>query len=214
MSFVSNVSALALDGRSDCVCGSWDRNRPISESTGSIPTAMRNRQVNLATPTTEPEAQSINHENESEWSQTRPGERCLIRISAADTNGAYSVVEIVSDARDGTPMHIHQNEDEHFVILEGTARIASGEEILDAAAGTSITLRRGVPHAWCNPSNSRLRMVVIASPGGCEEILRLIAKGGNVDIMALFGEIRRSERRPNAVLLTYARPSWPNIVRC
>jgi hypothetical protein len=28
-------------------------------------------------------------------------------------------------------------------------------------------------------------MVAIASPGGCEEILRLIAKGGDIDVMAL-----------------------------
>jgi len=82
-------------------------------------------------------------------------------------------------------MHTHQNEDEHFLILEGTARIASGAETFDAAAGTSVTLRKGIPHAWCNSSNSPLRMVVIASPGGSEEILRLIAKGGDIDIIAL-----------------------------
>ena len=146
---------------------------------------MRNRRVNTATPTTESGAQSINHENKSEWLQTRPGERCLIRVSAADTNGVYSLVEIVSDAGDGTPIHIHQNEDEHFIILEGTARIASGDKTFDAAAGTAVTLSKGIPHAWCNLSNSPLRMVVIASPGGIEEILRLIAKGDDVDIMAL-----------------------------
>src|SRR3984957_21032710 len=101
---------------------------------------MRNTQVNVVTPTTEPEAQSINHEDKSEWLQTRPGERCRIRISAADTNGAYSVVEIVSDARDGTPMHLHQIEDEHFIVLEGTARIASGGKTFDAAAGVSADL--------------------------------------------------------------------------
>ena len=129
--------------------------------------------------------QSINHENEIEWLQTRLGERCLIRISAADTKGAYSVVEVFSDSRDGTPIHIHQNEDEHFVILEGTARIVFGDKTFDAAAGTSVTLSKGVPHAWSNPSNSPLRMVVIASPGGIEEILRLIAKGCDIDIMAL-----------------------------
>src|SRR5215831_2037869 len=103
-----------------------------------------------ATPTIEPKAQPISDENKNEWLQTRPGERCLIRISARDTNGAYSVVEVVSDVRDGTPMHTHQNEDEHFLILEGTARIASGAETSDAAAGTSVTLRKGIPHAWCN----------------------------------------------------------------
>jgi glutathione S-transferase len=33
----------------------------------------------------------------AEWLQTRPGERCLIQVPAADTSGAYSLVEIVSD---------------------------------------------------------------------------------------------------------------------
>jgi hypothetical protein len=42
-------------------------------------------------------------------------------------------------------------------------------------------------------------MVVIASPGGIEEILRLIAKGGDIDIMALSEKIRGSEYRPHAV---------------
>lgn len=82
-------------------------------------------------------------------------------------------------------MHIHQNEDEHFIILEGTARIASGDKTFDAAAGTTVSLSKGVPHAWCNLSDSPLRMVVIASPGGIEEILRFIAKGGDTGIMAL-----------------------------
>jgi mannose-6-phosphate isomerase-like protein (cupin superfamily) len=65
----------------------------------------------------------------------------------------------------------HQKEGEHFIILAGTARIASGDKTLAAAAGTGITLSKGVPHAWCNLSHSPLRMVVIALPGGCEEIL-------------------------------------------
>jgi len=65
----------------------------------------------------------------AEWSQTRPGERCLIRVPAADTNGAYSLVEIVSDPGDGTPLHVHQNEDEYLFVLEGTARFALGDKV-------------------------------------------------------------------------------------
>jgi hypothetical protein len=49
---------------------------------------MRNAQVNVVTPTREPKAQSLDHEDKSEWLQTRPGERCRIRVSAADTSGA------------------------------------------------------------------------------------------------------------------------------
>jgi mannose-6-phosphate isomerase-like protein (cupin superfamily) len=139
----------------------------------------------VATPTPARKAQSTHHENDSEWLQTRPGERCLIRVCAADTNGAYSVVEIVSEPGDGTPIHLHENEDEHFVVLEGTVRIAYGEETFDAPAGASVTLGRGVSHAWCNASDAPVRMVVIASPGGCEEALRIIAKGGDIDFVAL-----------------------------
>ena len=103
--------------------------------------------------------QTPTNENNGEWLQTRPGERCLIRISGADTDGAYSVVEIVAEAGDSTPMHIHQNEDEHFLILEGVARLAYGDETFEAAAGETVSLRRGVPHAWGNASASPLRMV-------------------------------------------------------
>ena len=42
----------------------------------------------------------------------------------------------------------------------------------------------GIPLAWSNLSNSPLRIVVVCSPC-CEEIRRLIAKGGEIDIMAL-----------------------------
>ena len=120
-----------------------------------------------------------------EWLQTRPGERCLIRVAAAETNGAYSVVEIISQPGDSTPIHVHQNEDEHFLILEGTARIVRGDETFDAPAGTAITLPRHIPHAWGNASDATLRMIATCWPGGCEAILPLIANGGAIDIKAL-----------------------------
>jgi mannose-6-phosphate isomerase-like protein (cupin superfamily) len=128
---------------------------------------------------------SISYDGGNEWLQTRPGERCLIRTSAAETNGAFSVVEIISQPGDGTPVHVHRNEDEHFIVLEGTARILYGDKTLDVPAGTSVSASRNIRHAWCNPFDTPFRMVVIASPGGCEDALRVIAKGGDVDKVAL-----------------------------
>jgi quercetin dioxygenase-like cupin family protein len=113
-----------------------------------------------------------------EWLQTRPGEKCCIRVSAGATGGAYSVVKIVSSPGDSTPMHIHRNEDEHLLILEGTARIALGDKTFDAAAGTAIFLPRSIPHAWGNASNSLLRILGVCTPGGVEDALRVIARGG------------------------------------
>jgi mannose-6-phosphate isomerase-like protein (cupin superfamily) len=122
---------------------------------------------------------------QANWLQTRPGERCLIRVPAADTNGAYSLVEIVSDPGDGTPLHFHQNEDEYLFVLEGTARVAVGDKIFDAQAGTMVRLPRNIPHAWGNRSDLRLRIAGICYPGGVEEALRIVAGGGLIDIPAL-----------------------------
>ena len=121
----------------------------------------------------------------SGWLETRPGERCLIRVSAKDTHGLYSLVEIVSDPGDGTPVHIHEREDEHIAVLDGTVRIAYGDKVFDGQAGDVVTLRRGIPHAWGNRSSAPLRMAVLAEPGGVEEILELIANASRADVLAL-----------------------------
>jgi mannose-6-phosphate isomerase-like protein (cupin superfamily) len=68
-------------------------------------------------------------------------------VAAAEANGAYSVVEAIADPGDSTPVHVHQNEDEHFLVLESTARILRGDERFDAPAGTTVALPRHIPHA-------------------------------------------------------------------
>ena len=125
-----------------------------------------------------------NHETD-EWLVTRPGERCLIRVSAGDTNGRYSLVEILSAPGDGTPLHMHQNEDEHLIVLQGVARVALGDRVFDAEAGSMLTLPKNAPHAWGNRSTVPLRIAVIAYRGGVEEALRAIARGKDVDVPAL-----------------------------
>jgi len=118
----------------------------------------------------------IGHETKSEWSEVTPGERFSIRVSSEETNGAYAMLEVVADHRNGTPMHIHQNEDEHFIILEGTAYLAYGDKTVEAPAGTNVTVSKGILHAWCNLSKSPLRMLVLFTPGGLHELFRTIAK--------------------------------------
>lgn len=119
------------------------------------------------------------------WLETRPGEHCLIRVSAKDTHGIYSLVEVVSEPGDGTPMHVHELEDEHIAVLDGTVRIAYGDRVFDGQPGDVVTLRKGIPHAWGNRSNVPLRIAVLVSPGGIEEILSLIANGNQANIPAL-----------------------------
>lgn len=113
----------------------------------------------------------MQRKNSAVWQQNRPGERFSIRVAAAESDGIYSLVEIVSGPGDGTPMHVHLSEDEHAIVLEGTATIALGEDVLELRSGSSMTLPKGIPHAWANCTSDPLRILFVAAPGGCEEIL-------------------------------------------
>jgi quercetin dioxygenase-like cupin family protein len=132
------------------------------------------------------DAHVIDCEPSDEWLQARPGERFSIRIPALATNGCYSVTEILSSPGDSTPVHLHEKEDEHILVVEGTARVLYGDKTFDATAGTVVSLARGIPHAWGNPTDTPLRLVITATPGGVEEVLRLIATSGDqLDLVAL-----------------------------
>jgi len=144
---------------------------------------MSDNQVKAASANTKSDTHTIDPEQNGEWLESRPGERFRICTSAAQTDSAYSVVEIVAEHGYGTPVHIHENEDEHFVVVEGTAYMVNGDQTFEATAGAAISLRKGIPHAWCNRSNSPLRLVITNVPGGIEEALRLSANG--VDVRAV-----------------------------
>src|SRR5262249_8085559 len=122
----------------------------------------------------------------NEWSEVIRGERYIIRIWSTEASGAYSVLEFVADPRNCVPMHVHDNQDEHSIILEGKALIANGDSRVEVATGSSVTISRGVPHAWCNLSrDTPLRMLVVFSPGGLEEFFEENAGTEPADITAL-----------------------------
>ena len=131
------------------------------------------------------EALPNGHQGNGEWFQITPGERFKIRTSVEETEGAFAMLELVADPRNGAPMHIHMNEDEHFIVLEGTLYIANGDKTLDAPAGTAVTVRKGVPHGWCNLSETPLRMLLVFSPGHIERLFREVAARENDDIAAI-----------------------------
>ena len=127
----------------------------------------------------------LDHQRNDEWLQITPGERFRIRTSVKETKGIYTVLELIADPRNGVPMHIHQNEDEHFIVLEGSLHLANGDKRFDAPAGTTVTIKKGVPHAWCNLMDTPLRMLVVFSSGNIEDLFKATAARESDDIEAL-----------------------------
>jgi mannose-6-phosphate isomerase-like protein (cupin superfamily) len=116
-----------------------------------------------------------------EWLQVTRGERFKICVPSTQTMGAYSMIEIIADPGNGVPLHIHNKEEEHFIVLEGTLDIANGDRRWDASAGATVTVKTGVPHAWCNPSDTPLHMLVVFSPGHIDGLFRAAAGIEDVD---------------------------------
>ena len=125
---------------------------------------------------------SLAHDQGTEkWLQVTPGERFRIRVPSSRTMGAYSVMEVVADPHNGVPLHVHTREEEHFIVIDGTLDIAIGNRRWDAAAGSCVSVGRGEAHAWSNPSETPLRMLVVFSPGHIEGLFRAAAGVDDVD---------------------------------
>lgn len=115
-----------------------------------------------------------NHTDAGKWLRWMPGERFSVRTASAETDGRYTTIEIVVTKAAAIPFHIHRNEDEHFLVLEGKMRFFRGEEVVDASAGETVTVKKGVPHGWAALSDEPCRILITFAPGGMDGAFRAL----------------------------------------
>ena len=108
------------------------------------------------------------------WYKGTSGVRYIVRLSSTKTNGAYAIVECVAPPGCSPPIHIHRNEEEHYVVLAGTYRILIEDRLFHAPIGTSFTVPRGTRHSWRNMSNETGRLLAILTPGGFENCIQTV----------------------------------------
>src|SRR5580765_7815185 len=54
----------------------------------------------------------------------------IVKIGGASTNGEYGLLEVTVRAGEGSPWHVHPDEDEWFYVLEGEFTVYVGDERL------------------------------------------------------------------------------------
>ncbi|WP_021600311.1 cupin domain-containing protein [Actinomadura welshii] len=100
-----------------------------------------------------------------------------VRLTGADTAGAYSLFEyIVPPGLGGPPTHVHSREDEMFTCTRGRVRIELDGEHHLLRAGDSLLLPRRVPHTFDNPFQDETRVVAVVSPPGLEDYYRELSE--------------------------------------
>ena len=76
------------------------------------------------------------------------GALVTIKISAEETAGQYSLIEVEAPAGVGSPWHVHPDEDEWFYVREGEFELYVGDAHLTLTAGGFAFGPKGVPHTF------------------------------------------------------------------
>ena len=93
-----------------------------------------------------------------------------IKVTAEQTGGLLSIVEMTEPPNEEAPLHVHHREEESFWILEGDATFQVGDETIEAHAGDFVFGPRGIPHRYTVGPDG-CRMLFIMTPGGFEEFV-------------------------------------------
>lgn len=93
------------------------------------------------------------------------------------SGGAMSVVDSTSPPNSGPPRHVHEREDETFVVLTGAIEWWIEGERGKTQAGDSLFIPRGREHTFRAIGDTPCRHLLILSPGGFEGFFADMAAG-------------------------------------
>jgi mannose-6-phosphate isomerase-like protein (cupin superfamily) len=119
------------------------------------------------------------------------------KVLTAETNGALFIMENRDMVRGGPPRHIHFDQEEWFLVIEGgEVAVEIGDVKLTLEPGDSVLAPRNVPHVWAYLGD-RPDVVCIHTCGEGRGLLQSNEQAG------------RHCRRPAGVRNTRHEGGWP-----
>jgi quercetin dioxygenase-like cupin family protein len=92
------------------------------------------------------------------------GTKITVKVSKEDSDGKYTMLEMVHPPNVGPALHIHPNAPEAYYILEGEYQIRCGKELYHAQRGDFVFIPKGIEHKYQSGSNGG-KVLVISSAG-------------------------------------------------
>ena len=93
--------------------------------------------------------------------------------------GSMAAIEFVAPKGFGPPLHVHDDEDEVMIVLDGEVAFRSGDDEQIGTAGTTVYLPHGVPHTFQVLSESARFTTVAARLHGAPLFGRFVAELGD-----------------------------------
>lgn len=98
-----------------------------------------------------------------------------VKAGAAATDGKMAVLEQLAPPGSATPMHRHDNTDEHFYVLSGEVTFHGQGAGQRCGAGTFVAVPRGTVHGFRVTSAEPARLLVMSVPATFERFVRAVS---------------------------------------
>ncbi len=99
----------------------------------------------------------------------------LLRATGDQTEGRFAAMELLAPKGFASPIHIHREEDEFFVVLSGEVRVQHADDVIEAVAGSLVYGPRNVPHGF-HVDSAEARLLLFFGPAGIEGFFREAGK--------------------------------------
>ena len=93
-----------------------------------------------------------------------------VRVTPEESGGLLGIVELTGTRGEMPPLHIHHNEDETFVVLDGEMSLHTPGESRVLRAGEVALAPKGIPHAY-RIESERARWLAVSTPAGFAEFV-------------------------------------------
>ena len=100
----------------------------------------------------------------------------IVRVRHTDGNDGLCVLEHHAPHGDSPPLHVHQNEDEIFHILQGNVRFSVGGEDIQATEGDCLLAPKRIPHTYRVESTAGARFLTVTRGGDFETLVRTLSR--------------------------------------
>lgn len=112
------------------------------------------------------------------------GDSVRLLIASDEAAGRFCLAEGETPSFIGPPLHVHDREDETFIILAGRYEFQIGDARIQVGVGDVVFAPRSIPHSFRVVSNEPGRSLIFATPGGFDHFFGECAQIWNTDQFA------------------------------
>lgn len=87
------------------------------------------------------------------------------RVKNNETDGVFSVIELITEPGKGVALHVYEKEDELVYLLQGEIEVTLGDQVMKAVPGVMALLPRGIPHGFTNVGDTPSIVIDTILPG-------------------------------------------------